>query len=166
MWALAAKRFASLPYSNGHDTRYEAVKAEIRGLYGKDTINAETKGRLKALAVNRGGYGKGPNGKGPNGKGYGKYGKGKEVGKEAGKEAEQRRRSREGSILKEAITYTMINRGDHFGEEVRRRIMCDTASYYTRYIPLYTFIAVYIPICTRYTCIYTIYTPYIHHIYT
>ena len=28
--------------------------------------------------------------------------------------------------------------------------------------PLYTFIAVYSPICTRYTCIYTIYTPLIH----
>ena len=32
--------------------------------------------------------------------------------------------------------------------------------------PLYTFIAVYAPICTLYTCIYTTYTPYIHHIYT
>ena len=108
MWALAAKRFASPPYSNGHDTRYETVKAEIRGLYGRDAINAETKGRLKALAVNRGGYGTGY------GKGFGKgFGK--------GKEAEQRRRSREGSILRDTITYAMINRGDHFGEEVLMR---------------------------------------------
>ena len=28
--------------------------------------------------------------------------------------------------------------------------------------PLYTFIAVYAPMCTRYACIYIIYTPYIH----
>ena len=50
-------------------------------------------------------------------------------------------------------------------------------SYYTPCIhPLYTFIAVYAPMDTRYTCIYTIYTPntplytlytpYIHPIYT
>ena len=34
--------------------------------------------------------------------------------------------------------------------------------------PLYTFIAVYAPMCTRYACIYIIYTPYIHliHLYT
>ena len=46
-------------------------------------------------------------------------------------------------------------------ESVRRRIMCDTASYYIPVIPpLYTFIAVYAPMCTHYTCIYThIHTP-------
>ena len=45
---------------------------------------------------------------------------------------------------------------------------------YTPFIhPLYTLIAAYAPMCTRYTCIYTIYihltrllTPYIHPIYT
>ena len=28
--------------------------------------------------------------------------------------------------------------------------------------PVYTFIAVFTPVCTRYTCIYTIYTSYVH----
>ena len=32
-------------------------------------------------------------------------------------------------------------------------------AYTPLYTPLYTFIAVYAPICTRYTCIYIIYTP-------
>ena len=50
---------------------------------------------------------------------------------------------------------------------VEREAMCDIVSYYTHpvlYIPfIYTFIAVYAPmytyVHTRYTCIYTIYTP-------
>ena len=54
IWALAAERFAAAPYSNGHDKRYEAVKAEIRGLYGVGAINADNKARLKALAVAQG----------------------------------------------------------------------------------------------------------------
>ena len=45
------------------------------------------------------------------------------------------------------------------GEEVRRRIMCDTASYYTPYIP---FIHLYCRICTYEHPLYM----YIHHIYT
>ena len=54
MWALAAERFAAPPHSNGHDKRYETVKAELRGLYGKVAFK-HTQGsgvpRLKALAV-------------------------------------------------------------------------------------------------------------------
>ena len=54
LWAMAAERFASLPYSNGRDKRYEAVKAEIRALYGATAINSGNKARLKALAVAKG----------------------------------------------------------------------------------------------------------------
>ena len=54
--------------------------------------------------------------------------------------------------------------------QVRRRIMCDTASCYTRYTPLYTVIAAHdAPIYTSYTCTYTYHTskpPHIHPIYT
>ena len=54
LWAMAAERFASLPYSNGRDKRYEAVKAEIRALYGATAINTDNKLRLKALAIAKG----------------------------------------------------------------------------------------------------------------
>jgi hypothetical protein len=72
MWALAAERFAAPPHSNGHDKRYETVKAEIRGLYGKVAINANTKARLKALAVARGVEGEGGAG-GAGGAGLGSW---------------------------------------------------------------------------------------------
>ena len=54
MWTMAAERFATLPFSNGHDKRYEAIKAEIRALYGETAINEDNKMRLKNLAVSKG----------------------------------------------------------------------------------------------------------------
>ena len=44
------KRFAEPPFSNGHDRRYEKVKAELRGIYGRAAISEKNKKRLKALA--------------------------------------------------------------------------------------------------------------------
>eukprot|EP00940_MAST-03C_sp_MAST-3C-sp2_P002341 g2341.t1 len=54
MWSLAASRFAEPPFSNGKDSRYASVKAEIRGIYGHNAINDSNKSRLKYLAVSRG----------------------------------------------------------------------------------------------------------------
>ena len=54
MWTMAAERFATLPFSNGHDKRYEAIKTEIRALYGETAINEDNKTRLKNLAVSKG----------------------------------------------------------------------------------------------------------------
>lgn len=54
MWILAAKRFATPPYSNGSDARYERVKKELRDMYGSHAINSLNKPRLKHLALSRG----------------------------------------------------------------------------------------------------------------
>ena len=54
MWAIAAERFSVPPFSNGHDKRYEQVKAELRGMFGKSAINKSNKARLKDLARNKG----------------------------------------------------------------------------------------------------------------
>ena len=54
MWTMAAERFATLPFSNGHDKRYEAIKTEIRALYGATAINKDNQTRLKILAVSKG----------------------------------------------------------------------------------------------------------------
>ena len=54
MWTTAAERFATPPFSNGHDKRYEAIKAEIRALYGATAINKDNQTRLKILAVSKG----------------------------------------------------------------------------------------------------------------
>jgi hypothetical protein len=54
LWKLAAERFATEPYSNGRDARYEQVKAELRSRWGHDVIHSRNKVRLKQLALNRG----------------------------------------------------------------------------------------------------------------
>lgn len=54
MWALAKKRFAEAPPSNGSDARYAAVKTELRQCFGAAAINVENKSRLKRLARDRG----------------------------------------------------------------------------------------------------------------
>jgi Ca2+-binding EF-hand superfamily protein len=50
MWALAARLFAEGPPSNGSDSQYEAVKAQLREVYGDDAVNTENKTRLRNLA--------------------------------------------------------------------------------------------------------------------
>ena len=50
-WELASKMFAEKPFSNGHDKRYEEVKAIIRKKFGESAINESNKARLKALAL-------------------------------------------------------------------------------------------------------------------
>ena len=54
MWKEACEEFSKKPYSNGHDARYESVKAELRKRYGQDAIYDGNKSRLKTIAVNRG----------------------------------------------------------------------------------------------------------------
>ena len=54
MWVLAAQRFAVTPYSNGNDSRYTAVKNELRKKYGKTAIVGRNKARLKRLAIHKG----------------------------------------------------------------------------------------------------------------
>lgn len=54
MWIVAAKFFSQEPFSNGHDAKYEAVKAKLREKWGKDVINDLNKERLKKLAKNKG----------------------------------------------------------------------------------------------------------------
>ena len=54
MWAMASNMFAHLPYSNGHDARYESVKAKLRSIYGVNSINEDNKARLKGMAKLRG----------------------------------------------------------------------------------------------------------------
>ena len=53
MFELAAKLFAAAPASNGRDDTYERVKKELRAAFGHKCVHANTKERLKALAVNR-----------------------------------------------------------------------------------------------------------------
>ena len=50
-WELASKMFGEEPFSNGHDKRYEEVKAVIRKKFGESSINESNKARLKALAL-------------------------------------------------------------------------------------------------------------------
>ena len=51
--------------------------------------------------------------------------------------------------------------------DVRRRIMCDTASYHTLYIPcIHPVYTLYTPFIAAYTPIYTVLYMYIHHMYT
>lgn len=54
MWVMASMLFATPPYSNGKDARYESVKAALRGKYGPAAINATNKKRLKDMAKGRG----------------------------------------------------------------------------------------------------------------
>lgn len=55
MFEMAKKLFAGGPHSNGHDQRYEDVKAELRKVYGKGCINHHNKHRLKKIAHLRSG---------------------------------------------------------------------------------------------------------------
>lgn len=54
MWILARELFSHPPFSNGDDSRYASVKAQLRSIYGKDCINKKNKPRLKSIAINRG----------------------------------------------------------------------------------------------------------------
>eukprot|EP00939_MAST-03C_sp_MAST-3C-sp1_P004424 g4424.t1 len=54
MWNFASALFSEAPFSNGRDARYEYVKAKIRERWGKKSINAGNKAKLKNLAINRG----------------------------------------------------------------------------------------------------------------
>ena len=56
LWTIAAELFAMPPYSNGGDSRYEEVKAELRAKFGHDAINSSNKERLKDLAKARGAH--------------------------------------------------------------------------------------------------------------
>ena len=69
----------------------------------------------------------------------------------AAEEAAREREREEGELVRMRLE-------EREQREVRRRIMCDTASYYTRYIP-------FIPLYSRtYTYVHPLYM-YIHHIY-
>jgi len=57
MWTLAAKRFASRPFSNGWDGKYERVKGEVRRRWGYSAANDGNKPLMKQLALNRGDFG-------------------------------------------------------------------------------------------------------------
>eukprot|EP00939_MAST-03C_sp_MAST-3C-sp1_P000620 g620.t1 len=54
LWELARALFAHPPYSNGNDKRYTYVKSLIREKFGKASINASNKPRLKMIAISRG----------------------------------------------------------------------------------------------------------------
>ena len=54
MWKEACEEFSKTPYSNGHDARYETVKAKLRARYGKHAIYDGNKSRLKKIAESRG----------------------------------------------------------------------------------------------------------------
>ena len=53
-WVKAARMFATPPFSNGHDDKYEEVKAMIRSRHGREGVNDDNKARLKTLALSRG----------------------------------------------------------------------------------------------------------------
>ena len=54
MWKEACTEFSVRPYSNGHDARYETVKAKLRARYGQNAIHNGNKSRLKKIARSRG----------------------------------------------------------------------------------------------------------------
>ena len=54
MWEEACEEFSKKPYSNGHDARYESVKAKLRARYGQNAIYNGNKSRFKKIATSRG----------------------------------------------------------------------------------------------------------------